>query len=537
MNENFRKAFNVGYERLVSWSDLLDAINVFPVRDADTGQNLRVSLAPLKSTPVGQLADSCENICRNLLFSATGNSGNIASCFFIPLVKLNSLDNFAKAVENGRDQAYKSVLEPKSGTMLTFFDKFVESITRNPINKHKKSVSIILDDLEKAVLLTSSLLPCLQKSNVVDAGALGMFIYMEGFLKSLVNQTDKFRLISEIFKGKLLISSDNFIEDEGGFCINTLIQLKNQASDLANDQVNAQGNNQINAQENNQENNQVENKHPYNQLFATPAESLIVTPEKSFLKIHLHTKDKDNIRSHIEQMGDVVKWNEEKIQQVEIKKPTLKEEASIHIMTDAAGSVTRKDAQNFGITLLDSYIVTTYNNELLSGAEKNKSCDNTTSSGACYSQSIPETLFAGQKLYEIMKNDIKVSTAQASLSERYQCYQTALERYDKVLYLCTGSIYTGNYATVCSWKKENDPDNRLKVIDPDNRLKVIDSGSASGRLGLAVLAIIKYSLENHSLEDIIDFAQSAIDKCEEYLFLDKLKYLVRGGRLSKTSGF
>ena len=232
-------------------------------------------------------------------------------------------------------------------------------------------------------------------------------------------------------------------------------------------------------------------------------ESLIVTPGDSCLKIHLHTKDRDSIRNSIESMGDVVQWAEERIQQTDSGLSALKKRQAIHIMTDAAGSVTGKDAQNLGVTLLDSYIVI---------GEK----------------SVPETLLSGPELYRAMKNGSKVSTAQASLFERSQCYQSVLEQYDRVLYLCTGSVYTGNFEAACGWKKENDPENRMTVID---------TGAASGRLGLTALAVARYSLQNHDFKGVIDFANSAVRRCEEYVFLDRLKYLAEGGRLSKTSGF
>ena len=94
--------------------------------------------------------------------------------------------------------------------------------------------------------------------------------------------------------------------------------------------------------------------------------------------------------------------------------------------------------------------------------------------------------------------------------------------------MCVGSIFTGNYDAAISWKKENDPENRLYVIDTE---------SASGRLGTAVIATAQYSRETNDPERILNFARQAAKKTEEYIFLDKLEYLSAGGRLSKTSAF
>ena len=72
MDPQLRAALTIGYERLSAWSDLLDQINVFPVADADTGRNLKISLAPLR-----QLEALCRGLADRLVQAATGNSGNI----------------------------------------------------------------------------------------------------------------------------------------------------------------------------------------------------------------------------------------------------------------------------------------------------------------------------------------------------------------------------------------------------------------------------------------------------------------------------
>jgi DegV family protein with EDD domain len=99
---------------------------------------------------------------------------------------------------------------------------------------------------------------------------------------------------------------------------------------------------------------------------------------------------------------------------------------------------------------------------------------------------------------------------------------------NRVLYLCVGSFYTGNYQVATDWKAVNDPDDRLTVID---------TGLASGRLGLAARAVAEYSLTTADPEEVISFAKRTILDVQEYLFLDKLKFLAAGGRMSKTGAF
>jgi DegV family protein with EDD domain len=176
---------------------------------------------------------------------------------------------------------------------------------------------------------------------------------------------------------------------------------------------------------------------------------------------------------------------------------------AIHIMTDGAGSITRQQAAELGITLLDSYI----------------NIDNT---------SLPETFLDPPALFRSMKAGAKVSTAQASLFERHRCYQKVMGLNDRVLYICVGSFYTGNYRAALDWKAENDADDRMVVLD---------SGVASGKLGLSVLAAARFAASTDDWEAVVRFARNAVDRCGEVLFLDRLQYLAAGGRMSKTGAF
>ena len=93
MDQNLQNAFISGVDRIAAWSDLLDDINVFPIADGDTGRNLIASLTPLR-----QLNGDKEATIQQLLMSARGNSGNIATRFFGGLLTADSMDIFPEAV-------------------------------------------------------------------------------------------------------------------------------------------------------------------------------------------------------------------------------------------------------------------------------------------------------------------------------------------------------------------------------------------------------------------------------------------------------
>ena len=172
-------------------------------------------------------------------------------------------------------------------------------------------------------------------------------------------------------------------------------------------------------------------------------------------------------------------------------------------MTDAAGSISREVTADLGVTILDSYITVG-------------------------DRSLPETPFRPEELYSAMRRGSKVSTAQASVFERHEHYRSVLDCHPRVLYLCVGSAFTGNYREAMAWQRQNDPEGRFTVID---------SGAASGRLGLLALATARYALEARDAEEVIRFARGGAESCREYVFLDTLRYLAAGGRLSRTGAF
>lgn len=467
MKSDFRKAFISGVERLFAWSDVLDAINVFPVADGDTGRNLKTSLTPLR-----YLNENRDKTINRLLVSARGNSGNIAARFFAGFLAAETYELLPQAAKTGRDYAWQAVHNPVSGTMLTVFDELADFLEKNSFEANGKYISDIVDALERAVKSTPRLLPKLKEAGVVDSGALGIYIFLEGFFKGLIKHRGRFRPINTTFNGMLTVLPSFQEETDKGYCVDMVVHCDDNPEDKI-------------------------------KKLTECSDNVVVIPHQDYLKVHLHTTSKDDVKHQVESLGDIAQWTDEDfgIQINNFKRRPM--QGAIHIMTDAAGSVTREDSRQLGFTLLDSYIT-------------------------AGDTSLPETLFSRSELYQSMRKEVKVSTSQASVFERHQYYQRVIDQYPRVLYLCVGSVYTGNYDVAVAWKQE---------YDPDDRLTIIDTTAASGRLGTIVLATVKHSTKTRNPGAVIEFAKRAIHKCEEYVFLDKLKYLAAGGRLSKPSAF
>jgi len=464
MDESLQKSFIAGLERLIARAGLLDSINVFPIADGDTGRNLTISLLPLR-----QVGQPKEKIIHELLLSARGNSGNIASQFFSAFCMTENFSQLAEHAKEGAKKAWQAVSNPRHGTMLSVFDALADVLTEGT-ESDKSTVDTIIASLEKAVHETYEQLPRLQEAQVVDAGALGIYIFFEGFFYTMVGIPDDCRPIAETFKDRLKISSSFQENTESGYCVDFVVKAPRYSPEEI-------------------------------KIITSVQDEVIIIPEGEFYKIHLHTDDKEKIRTQIDGLGNIINWADDNLVSQVAQFMQSKDGQTCHIMTDAAGSLTNQDAKNYGFTLLNSYL---------------------TIGERC----LPETFFQPAELYNAMKKGIKVSTSQASVYERHQFFESVLERFEKVLYLCVGSAFTGNYQAAYQWMKEhNKQDNFL----------IMDTGAASGRLGTIALATARYLAETNDMKKTVVFARKAVRECEEYVFLDKLQYLAEGGRLSKTS--
>lgn len=196
----FRNMVKFGAGLLDQNKKLIDALNVFPVPDGDTGTNM---LLTIKSAVTAM--DKClENdlpcltdaVSKGALRGARGNSGVITSqifkgiCSVLAEAKEINTKVFAKALQEGSNIAYKAVTKPKEGTILTV----IRVIAENAVEcaKHESDFNVffpqILNVGEEILKQTTELLPVLKKAGVVDAGGKGLLVILNGFYKSLIGE-------------------------------------------------------------------------------------------------------------------------------------------------------------------------------------------------------------------------------------------------------------------------------------------------------------------------------------------------------------
>ena len=179
----------------------VDALNVFPVPDGDTGTNMSLTLQSaakeLANVRSNKTVDVTESVSKGALRGARGNSGVILSqilrgiCQVLRQEEEIDVKLFAQALKTGAEVAYGAVSQPKEGTILTVIRMVAESAqsVRRKATDFEEFFNEIIEAGNAAVEITPTLLPVLKKAGVVDAGGKGLMCVLIGMQKALLGET------------------------------------------------------------------------------------------------------------------------------------------------------------------------------------------------------------------------------------------------------------------------------------------------------------------------------------------------------------
>ena len=483
-----RAALAAGCACTAAWAEVLDRINVFPVPDGDTGRNLVLSLSPLREQAASDTA-----IAERLLLSARGNSGNIACAFVRALLRGSAGESLPARCVLGAVSARRAVANPQPGTMLSVLDALAVTVATGLA---AASVPGLLASLARVVQDTPTAQESLRNAGVVDSGALGMLVFLDGMLRTYYGLPEDAGALAVSFRSLVRFqrpaaaglaqhasqhaahaahaahASDASDASDDGFCVDAILRIP-------------------------------PGHRPPDEALAGIGSEVVALREGELWKIHLHAPDADKARVALGELGEVVGWAWDDLGEQMSASPAVANEGDVHIVTDGAASLSRREAEALGVTLLDSHI-------------------------DVGDRSLPETRLDPDDLYRAMRRGVRVTTAQASSYERHMHYERLAAQWKHVLYLCVGSVYTGNHAVASAWRASHALGERMIVLD---------SGAASGRLAVVVRAVALASRGGTKVRALMAFATSALRRAEEYIFPERLEYLARGGRLSKTSAW
>ena len=236
----FAEMIRAGAANLRLNAEEVNDLNVFPVPDGDTGDNMSMTAeggtAALAKVESGSLSEIAGTVSRGMLLGARGNSGVILSQMFAGMARgfesrdEADIDVLCDALKLGVKQAYAAVMKPTEGTILTVAREGVE----NAVDQVEPGMTVgmlfaaVVREMKASLERTPDILPVLKEAGVVDSGGAGILYIFEGFLKSL--RGEKIEVAAPAPTSNATVDLSSFGPDSVmsyGYCTELLLQLQN----------------------------------------------------------------------------------------------------------------------------------------------------------------------------------------------------------------------------------------------------------------------------------------------------------------------
>ncbi|WP_286231457.1 DAK2 domain-containing protein [Neobacillus mesonae] len=301
-----------GANNLSANAKMVDALNVFPVPDGDTGTNMNLSMTSgakeVKNNVQEHIGKVGSALSKGLLMGARGNSGVILSQLFRGFAKaiesktVISGSEFAHALEAGVETAYKAVMKPVEGTILTVAKDAAKKAVQTADTSEDIIVIMeaVLSEAKASLKRTPELLPVLKEVGVVDSGGQGLVCVYEGFLAELKGETVSGSVsvapsMDELVSAehhKSVQSHINTEDIEFGYCTEFMVRFEQDKTA----------------------------KHPFNEEnfrndLSQYGDSLLVISDDELAKVHIHSEQPGEVLTYGQRYGNLINMKIENMRQ------------------------------------------------------------------------------------------------------------------------------------------------------------------------------------------------------------------------------
>ncbi|WP_196296712.1 DegV family protein [Methanosarcina mazei] len=493
----FKKMIMKSVDQLREHQNAVNSINVFPVKDGDTGTNMLNTMIGVKNS-LEELSDnSFETISKELInaiiLSARGNSGTILAEYFrgfmleIKDIQVLTGSHLVRALKNGSNNAQQALEQPTMGTILDVFSAAAKGA--DLAHKETNDICKILDEALKYALIalknTQFILPQMQRSQVVDAGGAGFLFILDGLRAGVSDRNSK---ISEEFISKPMIVQDEELSFQ--YCVEAVLKDIGVPIEELRKKIENLGN------------------------------SFHLMGDIDLLKLHIHTNRPNSIKEICQDTGRIVDWKVDDIQEMQKEYLTNLQKSQEHadilhynisrsvtknriaVVTDSSSDISEKWLKQYPIFIVKMPVILA--NDPTDLAER-------------------VTLKEFYNRMATEENFVPI-TSQPNVKQFIDAYEKALDIADIVLCIPISSSLSGSYRNAVQAKNKLDNEN----------IFVIDSYSAS--LGVSILVHIVFELQKAGKDylDILTELYAIRGRMGQYFIANDTKYLFRGGRLTRS---
>lgn len=483
---NLYYMFMAGARNIIDNQAELNRINVFPVADGDTGTNMASTIRTVVDVirPDGSFKVTADSIGVAALAGARGNSGIIFAQFLFGFAEEIrdctevTISEFADSLKRSMKYLYESVANPVEGTILTVIREWVEFIHEHQhnLNSFTNLMTESYEAAKKSLSETTSKLAELAKANVVDAGAKGFVVFLEGMKDLILKKNIKkvVELANEIKLGTVIEDIPEVMPDKR-YC--TEAMLEGSGMDRA----------------------------ALKNLLVKWGDSVVVAGSERKVRIHVHTNEPANLFVSLREFGKITFQKvEDMVRQYE---SAHKRKYSIALVADSTSDLPEEIIDKYQINIVPINMIV---------------------AGNSYLDGI--TLKADEFYRLLDQTDEVPSTSQPAPATFVNLYSQLLSKYDSVISVHITEGLSGTYNTSLTAAK--------KVSEEfGKKISVIDSGSISGAIALQIIEAAKIIDEGASHDDVVSLLNDTRSRSDIIVSVRTLKYFVRSGRVSPLKGF
>jgi DegV family protein with EDD domain len=477
--------FIAGARKILEHQVELNKINVFPVSDGDTGTNLAStvravvdSLQPHKSYKV-----TADRIAEATLENARGNSGIIFAQFLYGMsnetanVKTVTTREFAQSIRNSVRYIYDAVANPVEGTMLTVIKDWSNYIYENShrITDFNQIFINSFDVLTRSVSETRSKLDILTKANVVDAGARGFALFIEGII-DFITRRDLKELVKIKAEAAVFQKFEEVIPEkvDHRFCTEALIRKCSlSAADLRT-------------------------------TLERHGDCVVVAGSDKMRRLHVHTNNPSLLFEELRSCGTLAFQKADDM--VRQSEAVYNRKWKIALVTDSTCDLPQEMIDRYQINMLPININFGENHYL------------------------DKITIQPENFYRLLsESPDHPKTAQVNEKAFINLYSHLASHYDSVVAIHLSDKLSGTF---------NSSNKAAEAVSREfsKSISVINSRNVSGALGLLVYRAAKAIEEGYSHDQVVTLARKWAGDLRVYVSVPTLKYLVKGGRISAFKG-
>lgn len=477
--------FIAGARKVIQHQIELNKINVFPVNDGDTGTNLAStiravidSLHPHKSYKI-----TADRIAETTLENARGNSGIIFAQFLYGMssetanLKTITLREFAESIKNSVRYIYEAVSNPVEGTMLTVIKDWANYIYENRFKMNDFNQLFInsFEILKESLIETKNQLSVLTRANVVDAGARGFVLFIEGIIEFIRN-----RNLKELIQVRAATTLPQKIEEslpekvELRFCTEALIKKSTMSCAALRNTLEKYGN------------------------------SIVIAGSDKVRRLHVHTNNPADLFDELRKTGILAfQKADDMVRQSEV---VYNRKWKIAIVTDSTCDLSQELIDYYQINMLPINI----------NFGENHYLDKV-------------TILPDQFYTLLNENADYPKTAQVNEKAFTNVYSHLASHYDSIIAIHLSDKLSGTF---------NSSQKAAQAISREfnKPVTVINSRNVSGAMGLLVLRAAQAIEKGLSHDQVAALAQKWTDELSLFISVSTMKYLVKGGRVSAIKG-